>query len=798
MELVKGKSLTELIPSKGLPLSQFFEIATPLADAVSAAHEKGIIHRDLKPDNLMVNDEGRLKILDFGLAKLKHEFAQEGVSELPTQAATQEGRILGTVAYMSPEQAEGKSIDHRSDIFSMGIIFYEMATGKRPFKGNTTMSVLSSILRDKPASVTGLNPDVPRDLGKIIKHCLVKDSEDRYQTAKDLRYELKELKQEVESGEVLEGAAIAPPSPMRMWTLVAAFAAVAAVAVIGTYLLMRPSQEADKVTSTTIEGTSIQLTSLPGMELFPSPSPDGEFFVYAGIVSGNWDIYLQRAGGERAINLTEDSTADDLQCAFSPDGEQIAFRSERDGGGIFLMGATGESVRRLTDFGYNPAWSPDGKEIVCATHSTWTNPRDRSFGSQLWAVNVASGEKRLIMENDSVQPSCSPHEGRIAYWGLLEGTAQRDIWTIPSSGGDATAVTEDSHIDWNPVWSPDGRYLYFSSDRGGSMNLWRIRIDEGSGKVLGSPEAVTTGGFASRHHIAFSEDGKRTAYVEHVTSSNVWKVAFDPTSGTVQGEPVPITQGSRQVGWPDVSPNGDWLAYISKGAQEDIFVMRTDSTGRRQLTDDLYKDRLPRWSPDGAKITFYSDRSGSFEIWTINPDGSELRQLTETPNQNSREGAWSPDGSKMSYYSAHERIAYIIHTDQPWKDQTPLALPPLSDTGEWFIPSTWSPDGRRLAGWVRGEGGVVLYSPESQEYERLTDFGSGRPRWLSDGRRLVFVNQGALWLVDSESKKAHEVLALAPDWLYFPSMSHDIRWLYFSRENFEADIWMLTLDEEQK
>ena len=211
MELVQGKTLSELIPKKGLPLNKFFEIAIPLADAVSAAHEKGIVHRDLKPDNLMVSDEGRLKILDFGLAKLRQEFAQEGISELPTQSATQEGRILGTVAYMSPEQAEGKTVDHRSDIFSIGIILYEMATGERPFKGDTTASILSSILRDKPASVTELNPDVPRDLSKIIRHCLVKDPEDRYQTAKDLRYELKELKQEVESGEVVEGVRAAAP-----------------------------------------------------------------------------------------------------------------------------------------------------------------------------------------------------------------------------------------------------------------------------------------------------------------------------------------------------------------------------------------------------------------------------------------------------------------------------------------------------------------------------------------------------------------------------------------------------------
>src|SRR3990172_3572461 len=204
MELVRGKTLSEVIPRKGLSLAKFFEIAIPLADAVAAAHEKGVLHRDLKPDNLMLSDEGRLKILDFGLAKLKPEAGVSGISEQPTNARTEEGRIVGTVVYMSPEQAEGKALDSRSDIFSLGIVLYEMATGERPFQGETTASVLSSILKDTPKSVTEINPALPSLVGRIVRRCLVKDAENRYQTAKDLRNELQELKREVDSGEVQE------------------------------------------------------------------------------------------------------------------------------------------------------------------------------------------------------------------------------------------------------------------------------------------------------------------------------------------------------------------------------------------------------------------------------------------------------------------------------------------------------------------------------------------------------------------------------------------------------------------
>ncbi|GAG41689.1 unnamed protein product, partial [marine sediment metagenome] len=251
--------------------------------------------------------------------------------------------------------------------------------------------------------------------------------------------------------------------------------------------LLRPVDVAEETSVPPIEGTFSQLTSLPGAELFPSLSPDGDNAAYASREAGNWDIYLKRVGGERVINLTEDSPADDMQPAFSPDGEQIAFRSERGGGGIFVMGATGESVRRLTDFGYNPVWSPEGEEILCATE-TILQPYGRGTISQLWAVNVASGEKRLITEGDAVQPHWSPHGHRIAYWAVPEGSGQRDLWTIPAEGGVAVPVTSDVDLDWNPVWSTDGSYLYFSSDRGGSMNLWRVPIEEETGELLGEPQ----------------------------------------------------------------------------------------------------------------------------------------------------------------------------------------------------------------------------------------------------------------------------------------------------------------------
>jgi serine/threonine protein kinase len=220
MELVDGQPLDEVIVKGGLPLARLLALAIPLADAVSAAHQKGITHRDLKPTNVMVTADGRVKVLDFGLAKLVEATpVVQGVSELQTRALTGEGRIVGTVAYMSPEQAEGKPVDHRSDIFSLGVMLYELSTGERPFTGDTSVSLLSSIIRDTPRSATDLKPALPRELSRIIKQCLVKDPEYRYQSAKDIRNELRALQQESESGELdaSRGARVDAGGPVGLW-----------------------------------------------------------------------------------------------------------------------------------------------------------------------------------------------------------------------------------------------------------------------------------------------------------------------------------------------------------------------------------------------------------------------------------------------------------------------------------------------------------------------------------------------------------------------------------------------------
>ena len=327
------------------------------------------------------------------------------------------------------------------------------------------------------------------------------------------------------------------------------------------------------------------------------------------------------------------------------------------------------------------------------------------------------------------------------------------------------------------------------------MNLWRVPIEEKSGKVLGTPEPLTTPS-AYSGRLSISSNGRRIAYAQTTSTSNIHRIGFDPSAGKAVGQSVPITQGSMQVSTPDLSPDGGRLAFTKLGRQEDIFVVKTDGTELRQLTDDPHRDRGPRWSPDGKRIAFYSTRSGEYEAWAINPDGSALQQLTYESRGSVTELAWSPDGTRLAY-----RISgigpFLLEVGKSWKEQSPAALPPLGEPDAWFTVHEWSPDGRKLAGHRThadtSRRGIVIYSLESQAYQRLTDVGVW-PRWLSDSRRLLFLYQGKIHLLDTRSGKVHEALSVAPHAAGRFARSRDDRTLYFALRVTEGDIWLMNLE----
>ena len=364
MEYVSGRTLDRLIAGRGLPVDQALQYAAQIAGGLAAAHAVGIVHRDLKPGNVMVNEKGLVKILDFGLAKLLGPLeADEIASTQAIQPATQAGAILGTVPYMSPEQAEGKSVDARSDIFSFGAVLYEMITGRRAFPGDSTATTLAAILHQEPKPVSELVKSVPRELERIVAQCLRKDPARRFQHLDDVKVLLDQLRDDIDRGKDAVGGESAPPARRAIGPLALAAAVAVLLAVAGfVWWKMRPAPPN--------RGPGLtRLTSDSGLTTDPALSSDGRLLAYASdraVTAGaedNLDLWVQQLPAGEPLRLTR-HPADDREPSFSPDGTRIAFRSERDGGGVYTMSALGGDERLIAPYGRRPAFSPDGESIV--------------------------------------------------------------------------------------------------------------------------------------------------------------------------------------------------------------------------------------------------------------------------------------------------------------------------------------------------------------------------------------------------------------------------------------------------
>jgi serine/threonine protein kinase len=539
MEHVDGKTLDRLIPRNGMRLSEVLKYGTQIAAALARAHSAGIIHRDIKPSNIMVTADGHVKVLDFGLAKLTEvveESTQAPTAPMKATDAdrTEEGAILGTIAYMSPEQAEGKKVDARTDIFSFGSVLYEMVTGRRAFVGETKISTLAAILHKEPPAVHDIAPDTPRDLEKIISRCMRKDPARRFQGMADIKVALEELKEESESGKLGTGLPVTTARPgfikSRRWVAVAAPVILIAAGTLWWW-------SRTKTAPLSKPPGLIRLTSDSGLTTDPALSPDGKLLAYASDRSGegNLDIWVQQVSGGEAIRLTRDP-ADDSEPVFSPDGSKIAFRSEREGGGIYVMSALGGEARLIVRQGRRPRFSPDGSRMAYMVGESQPTAGAKSF-----VVAAGGGPSRQIESSflSVVDPIWSPDGRHLLFLGARNTTSglESNWWVAPLDGGTAINTGASAifrqHQVFGPVipsfWTPDGSGVVSSARSGDAVNLWQIGISPKTWQVTGGLHQLTFGAglevqpSLAAGHLVFSLLSEKHERLESSSRIEYWK-----------------------------------------------------------------------------------------------------------------------------------------------------------------------------------------------------------------------------------------------------------------------------------
>jgi Tol biopolymer transport system component len=797
MELVEGKPLSERAPG-GLPLDALLSVGIAVSDAVAAAHQRGIMHRDLKPANIMVTPDGRLKVLDFGLAKLREveqAAVADDVTRVPSQDLTGEGRIIGTVAYMSPEQAEGKPLDPRSDIFSLGVVLHELATGEKPFKGDTTVSLISSILKDTPTPVTDIRPSLPPGLSRVIRRSLAKDPSRRYQTATDLRNDLEDLKQEIDSG-IVTSVTTARPQPVasrrglgRPAYLVLALLVVFIAALgYGYWRQQAPPTPGDvlaierpaRLTSggnaalaaMSPDGRYVahvkndpgapslwmrQATTTSDVQIVPQAavrydgvtfSPDGDhvYFVTYGLTGGVGSLYRVPALGGPPQKILEDV---DSRIVFSPDRAQFAFlRGVPTEGAAFVMlaNADGSNVRRLaqlqrpSQFTLNGlTWTADGRSILAGARSLDGGPHEL-----IVAVDAGSGETR-------------PLEGR---WNSIV-----DLEWVQGTNSFVAAAAE--------VGVP-------------TPQLWQITYPEGQRRRI-------TNDLNTYSSLSLSADAKSLATVQTEAIANLWiSNAQDPSSA------VQITRGRGRgdgLNGLDWTPDGRVVFISTASGQPQVWITDADGKSARQLTGASQEPVLSASvDPDGRYIVFQRMIDRRMRVWRMNLDGSDQKPITAGPLDL---GALAGPGGVVYFYRVSDGVPRTYRVSIDGGDET------VVDPAQNFRPVDVSPDGARLlgVGWDEKQrrSSLAIMTASGGPVDLLSSLPTFAGVFSHDASGVVFPVQqkGSLRLdhYDLATGKT-STIGMLPDHVFRGALSPDGTRIALARGEIVSDVLVLTMRRE--
>lgn len=737
MEFVAGKTLDALIPKQGMRLNEALRIAVQVAEGLRKAHAAGIIHRDIKPSNIMVADDGPVKILDFGLAKLTETAEASGSdSTLTERAETEEGTVMGTVAYMSPEQAEGQKVDSRSDVFSFGALLYEMVSGRRAFGGSSKLSSMSAILKEEPKPVE----NVPADLEKIIRRCLRKDREKRYQHMDDLKLALEEVREESGSAAV----AAAAPSSNRKWIVGFAFVSMVAV---GSWFVLRPKSAAVQTAA-----RLTRLTFSAGLTTSPALSADGKLLAFASDRASNGehlDIWLQHMAGGEPVRLTKDEGSES-EPNFSPDGSQVVYSSNR--GGIYVVPVLGGEPRQIVARGSRPRYSPDGKWI--AFHEQTLGAQE---GSTLAVIPAGGGVSRRLIPKFAFAafPVWSPDGTKIL---AAAGTNRRvaDWWVIPMDGnepksigiGTLLAEAKIEEFGTEPaIWT--GGRVVFTGRFAGRSQIMSLRVGAETGKPEGRIEPVTLG-TAQDEDPTLGPDGQ-IVFASIQFTSELWLLPADTNNGKVLGEMQALTEDAALNDTVSITADGSQVAYLSNREGSRGLWTRNLASGKSRkvsLPSGKIVDgpTFPAISRDGRLVTYEFAEPGKpprqiianlangtvreFPVrgWGISPSGNfhlYFGKTTLLPLQVARVD--SAEGHPVMAQEEWAQRSPVLSPDERWLALHTVNSPPTrqiwimpfqfgrpAPRDEW-IPVTdpnglnrnpqWSPDGNMLY-WLADRGGV--------------------------------------------------------------------------------------------
>jgi eukaryotic-like serine/threonine-protein kinase len=773
MELIEGATLRDVLERGKIDRKRALAIAEEVAMGIAAAHQASVVHRDLKPENIIIASAGYVKVLDFGLAKLRRESTLDGATEV---RGTETGVVLGTPGYMSPEQAAGKAVDHRSDIFSLGCILYEMVSGRAPFDGDSVVETMYNVIHAQPAAL-----DAPEELQRIVTKALAKSPDDRYPSANDLAADLKRVREREATGsQPVDGGLIRRSAPI--------IAAVVLSAAVAGVLLM-PRKQASPPAQR--QPLTIERITTNGNAIMAAVSPDGKYVAYVNSEGGRQSLWLRQLATRQDLQLIAPVEVAFWGHAFSPDGASIYYAvksTEQGRGTVYAIPILGGRAQKILDgIDSSPAFAPDGKKIA------WIRVERSLADTSLVVANADGSDIRVLATRRAPQsftprftgPAWSPDGKRIAVSLMERPTADRNrssVIEVDALTGQERVITSGWGVTEQVTWLPDGSGLVVVGEYNlhqRNKQLWFVPMPSGEPRPI-------TNDLSEYRMVTVTAEGSALVTIQVEFDADLWLVPFD-TAAT----PRKLRAGKR-VGTHGLSVARDGsIAYISLDSGDyDLWITDSDGANARRVTTDPHRKQGPLFTPDGKTIIFTAGYGPPRAIWRIAADGSQKRPALLYEEATSELPALSPDGQTVVFHTA----SGLVKAPVSGGPVTPLTSYPVQRPAI-------SPDGTRIAGYCGGEAMRICIIPMSggapeKTFEAARAGVSSMIQWADDGRALLLNtmpnDRSNIWLFPLDGRAPKRLTHFPDQSLYRFDMTPDRKAFVVSRGETSRDTMLIT------